>query len=101
VYGSRGRASFASAAPSGIVSLGGLAARSGSCIDESALNAVPFDGGVDLFEDKAVLDFFTTSTGNLLAAEKTAGVAIMLRCPSSARNVCRTVTPERSWRRRS
>ena len=24
--------------------------------------------------DKAVLDFFTTSTGNLLAAEKTAGV---------------------------
>jgi uncharacterized protein YbjT (DUF2867 family) len=74
VYGSRGRASFASAAPSGIVSLGGLAARSGSCIDESALNAVPFDGGVDLFEDEAVLEFFTTSTGNLLAAEKTAGV---------------------------
>jgi pimeloyl-ACP methyl ester carboxylesterase len=29
--------------------LGGLAARSGSCIDESALNAVPFDGGVDLY----------------------------------------------------
>jgi uncharacterized protein YbjT (DUF2867 family) len=26
------------------------------------------------FEDKAVLDFFTTSTSNLLAAEKTAGV---------------------------
>jgi uncharacterized protein YbjT (DUF2867 family) len=26
------------------------------------------------FEDKAVLDFFTTSTGNLLAAEKTAGL---------------------------
>ena len=26
------------------------------------------------FEDKAVLDFFATSTGNLLAAEKTAGV---------------------------
>ena len=26
------------------------------------------------FEDKAALDFFTTSTGNLLAAEKTAGV---------------------------
>jgi uncharacterized protein YbjT (DUF2867 family) len=26
------------------------------------------------FEDKTVLDFFTTSTGNLLAAEKTAGV---------------------------
>jgi uncharacterized protein YbjT (DUF2867 family) len=26
------------------------------------------------FEDKAVLDFFTTSTNNLLAAEKTAGV---------------------------
>jgi uncharacterized protein YbjT (DUF2867 family) len=26
------------------------------------------------FEDKAVLDFFTTSTGSLLAAEKTAGV---------------------------
>jgi pimeloyl-ACP methyl ester carboxylesterase len=29
--------------------LGGLAERSGSCIDESALNAVPFDGGVDLY----------------------------------------------------
>jgi uncharacterized protein YbjT (DUF2867 family) len=27
------------------------------------------------FEDKAALDFFTTSTGNLLAAEKTAGVS--------------------------
>jgi uncharacterized protein YbjT (DUF2867 family) len=27
------------------------------------------------FENKAALDFFTTSTGNLLAAEKTAGVA--------------------------
>ena len=26
------------------------------------------------FEDKAALDFFTTSTGNLLASEKTAGV---------------------------
>jgi uncharacterized protein YbjT (DUF2867 family) len=26
------------------------------------------------FEDKAALDFFTTSTGNLLAAEKSAGV---------------------------
>ncbi len=29
--------------------LGALAARSGSCIDESALNAVPYDGGVDLY----------------------------------------------------
>jgi pimeloyl-ACP methyl ester carboxylesterase len=29
--------------------LGALAASSGSCIDESALNAVPFDGGVDLY----------------------------------------------------
>jgi pimeloyl-ACP methyl ester carboxylesterase len=28
---------------------GALAARSGSCVDESALNAVPFDGGVDLY----------------------------------------------------
>jgi len=27
------------------------------------------------FEDKAALDFFTTSTGHLLAAEKTAGVS--------------------------
>jgi len=26
-----------------------LAARSGSCIDDSALNAVPYDGGVDLY----------------------------------------------------
>jgi pimeloyl-ACP methyl ester carboxylesterase len=30
-------------------SLGALAARAGSCIDESALNPVPFDGGVDLY----------------------------------------------------
>jgi pimeloyl-ACP methyl ester carboxylesterase len=29
--------------------LGVLAADSGSCIDESALNAVPYDGGVDLY----------------------------------------------------
>jgi pimeloyl-ACP methyl ester carboxylesterase len=29
--------------------LGGLAARGGSCIDESALNPVPYDGGVDLY----------------------------------------------------
>src|SRR5262249_36251633 len=29
--------------------LGGLAATWGSCIDESALNPVPFDGGVDLY----------------------------------------------------
>ena len=28
---------------------GALVARSGSCIDESGLNAVPFDGGVDLY----------------------------------------------------
>jgi pimeloyl-ACP methyl ester carboxylesterase len=28
---------------------GALVARAGSCIDESALNAVPFDGGVDLY----------------------------------------------------
>ena len=29
--------------------LGGLTAGSGSCIDDSAFNAVPFDGGVDLY----------------------------------------------------
>jgi pimeloyl-ACP methyl ester carboxylesterase len=29
--------------------LGGLAAGSGSCVDDSAFNAVPFDGGVDLY----------------------------------------------------
>jgi pimeloyl-ACP methyl ester carboxylesterase len=29
--------------------LGGLAASAGSCIDESALNPVPYDGGVDLY----------------------------------------------------
>jgi pimeloyl-ACP methyl ester carboxylesterase len=28
---------------------GALVARAGSCIDESALNAVPYDGGVDLY----------------------------------------------------
>ena len=35
------------------------------------------------FEDKAVLDFFKTSEGNLLPAEAAAGVGIMSRCPSS------------------
>ena len=29
--------------------LGGLTAGSGSCVDDSAFNAVPFDGGVDLY----------------------------------------------------
>src|SRR6266540_3193695 len=31
-------------------------------------------------EDEAALEFFTTSTGNLLAAERPAGVAIMWCC---------------------
>jgi uncharacterized protein YbjT (DUF2867 family) len=34
------------------------------------------------FEDAAVLEFFTTSTRNLLAAEAVAGVDITSRCPS-------------------
>ena len=51
------------------------------------------------FEDQAVLDFFATSTGNLLAAEKTVVWATMLRCLSSGRNVFwRAVTSERKWR---
>src|ERR1700756_359174 len=35
------------------------------------------------FEDKAVLEFFETSEGNLLPAELSAGVRHQSRCPSS------------------
>ena len=53
-------------------------------------------------EGKAALDFFTTSTGNSSQPKRQLVWAIMLRCPSSAQNVCRrAVTSERRWRRRS
>src|SRR5467141_3156456 len=41
------------------------------------------------FEDAAVLRFFETSTGNLLAAEAAAGVVITSRCRSWAATECR------------
>ena len=40
------------------------------------------------FEDSAVLDFFTTSTTNLLAAEKAAGITTTSPCRWSAPKVC-------------
>ena len=40
------------------------------------------------FEDAAVLKFFETSTGNLLAAEAAAGVGITSRCRSWAATGC-------------
>ena len=54
------------------------------------------------FEEKAVMEFFTTSTRNLLAAEKTPAWAITWRCPSSAPTGCsKAVTSARRWRRRT
>jgi nucleoside-diphosphate-sugar epimerase len=53
------------------------------------------------FEAKAALEFFTTSTGTSSQPRRQLVWAIMLRCPSSAQNVCRTVTPKRSWPKRS
>jgi uncharacterized protein YbjT (DUF2867 family) len=54
------------------------------------------------FEDQAVLEFFTTSTGNLLAADKTAGVGhhVALSVVGTER-LPRAAISEPSWPRSS
>ena len=66
--------------------LGGLAARSGSCIDESALNPVPYDGGVDLYlrwEANPPYPGFTECFANGVAP-KTAAVLAAVQRPAAA-----------------
>jgi uncharacterized protein YbjT (DUF2867 family) len=42
------------------------------------------------FEDTALMNFFTTSTANLIAAEQATGVAITSRCRLSVPTACPT-----------
>jgi pimeloyl-ACP methyl ester carboxylesterase len=61
---------------------GALIAGSGSCVDESALNAVPFDGGVDLYlrwEANPPYPGFTQCFANGVAPEKAAVLAAAQR----------------------
>jgi pimeloyl-ACP methyl ester carboxylesterase len=61
---------------------GALVASSGSCVDESALNAVPFDGGVDLYlrwEANPPYPGFTECFANGVAPKKAAVLAAMQR----------------------
>jgi pimeloyl-ACP methyl ester carboxylesterase len=62
--------------------LGDLAASSGSCIDESALNAVPFGGGVDLYlrwEANAPYPGFIECFANGVGLEKARVLAAVQR----------------------
>jgi pimeloyl-ACP methyl ester carboxylesterase len=66
--------------------LGTLAARSGSCVDESALNGVPFDGGVDLYlrwDANSTYPGFTECFANGVEP-KTAAVLAATQRPASA-----------------
>ncbi len=70
--------------------LGELAARGGSCIDESALNAVPFDGGVDLYlrwEANPPYPGFTECFANGVDREEAAVLAAMQRPAAAAQFV--------------
>jgi pimeloyl-ACP methyl ester carboxylesterase len=63
-----------------------LAARSGSCIDTSALNAVPFNGGVDLYlrwEANPPYPGFTECFANGVD-EQTAAVLAAMQRPAAA-----------------
>ena len=67
-------------------SLGTLAASSGSCIDDSALNAVPYDGRVDLYlrweanpPDPGFIECFANGVG-----PKTAAVLAAVQRPAAA-----------------
>jgi pimeloyl-ACP methyl ester carboxylesterase len=67
--------------------LGGLAARGGSCIDESALNAVPSDGGVDLYlrwEANPPYPGFTECFANGVGPENAAVLAAVQRPAAAA-----------------
>ena len=65
--------------------LGGLTAGSGSCIDDSAFNAVPFDGGVDLYlrwEANPPYPGFTECFANGVGS-KTAAVLAAVQRPAA------------------
>jgi pimeloyl-ACP methyl ester carboxylesterase len=67
--------------------LGALAARSGSCIDESALNPVPSDGGVDLYlrwEANPPYPGFSEGFANGVEPEKAAVLAAEQRPAAAA-----------------
>ena len=67
--------------------LGALAARGGSCVDESALNPVPFDGGVDLYlrwEANPPYPGFTECFANGIGREQAAVLAAMQRPAAAA-----------------
>jgi pimeloyl-ACP methyl ester carboxylesterase len=67
--------------------LGGLTAGSGSCVDNSGLNAVPFDGGVDLYlrwEANPPYPGFAECFANGVAPEKAAVLAATQRPGASA-----------------
>ena len=65
--------------------LGGLTAGSGSCVDDSAFNAVPFDGGVDLYlrwEQNPPYPGFTECFANGVGP-KTAAVLAAVQRPAA------------------
>ena len=67
--------------------LGALAARSGSCIDESALNPVPLDDGVDLYlrwEANGAYPGFAEGFANGVDAKKAAVLAAQQRPAAAA-----------------
>jgi len=70
--------------------LGALAASWGSCIDESALNAVPYDGGVDLYlrwEANPPYPGFTECFANGVGREDAAVLAAVQRPAAAAQFV--------------
>jgi pimeloyl-ACP methyl ester carboxylesterase len=70
--------------------LGALAARGGSCIDESALDPVPFDGGVDLYlrwEANPPYPGFTECFANGVGRDEAAVLAAMQRPAAAAQFV--------------
>jgi len=69
---------------------GALVASSGSCVDESALNAVPFDGGVDLYlrwEANPPYPGFIECFANGVAPPKAAVLAAVQRPAAAAQFV--------------
>jgi pimeloyl-ACP methyl ester carboxylesterase len=69
---------------------GALVASAGSCVDESALNAVPFDGGVDLYlrwEANPPYPGFIECFANGVAPQKAAVLAAVQRPAAAAQFV--------------
>ena len=96
--GDHGHEAVAASPDSGVNTLTGeglAAALDGAAVVVDVSNAPSF-------EDAAVLEFFETSTRNLLAAEAAAGVGITWRCRSSGPSASRrAATSERRSPRRS